>query len=144
MINSYIILNRKTSFIIKFFLINILILTILTIIGINTLYYQTFIQIHAKIIHQDSNYYIETLIPTNKITKIKNSNQIIINSNTYNYSIFKIDSNAIYKNNQNYQKIYLLIKNLDQSLLINNYEFNAKIPDKHQKVINYLKNKEED
>lgn len=139
MINSYIILNRKTSFIIKTFIVNILILITFVIWGINTIYYQTFIHSHSKLLYFETNYYLEVLIPVKEVKQITKQNQIIINSVKYNYEIYKIDDNVKYKNNTNYQYIYLKILNLDEQYLINGYEMDVKIPKEKKKIIDYLK-----
>lgn len=143
MINSYIILNRKTSFIIKLFLINILILIIFVIWGINTFYYQTFIQLHSKLLYFDSNYYMEVLVPVKEVKEITNKNKIIIDSKEYNYTIYKIDNNIEYINQENTQKLYLQILNLDETCLINGYEVDVKFLKEKKKIIDHLKNKEE-
>ena len=113
MINSYIILNRKTSFIIKSFLVNILILIIFVIWGINTIYYQNYINLHSKLLYFETNYYLEVLVPVKEVKQITKQNQIIINSVKYNYEVYKIDNNVEYKDNTNYQYIYLKILNLN-------------------------------
>ena len=139
MINSYIILNRKTSFIIKSFLINILILITFVIWGINTIYYQSFIKLHSKLLYFESNYYLEVLVPVKEVKQITKQNQININSVKYNYEIYKIDNNVEYKNNINYQYVYLKIFNLYEELLVNGYEMDIKIPKEKKKIIDYLK-----
>ena len=68
--NKFIILNRKTSLIIKIFLLNTLILTILVIWGINTLSYQNYIQLHSKLLSLNSKYYLEVLIPIKEVNQI--------------------------------------------------------------------------
>lgn len=144
MINSYIILNRKTSLIIKSFIFNTLILIIIVIWGINTFYYQTFIQLHSKILYFDSYYFMEVLVPVKEVNQITEQNQIIIDSKQYNYKFYKIDPNAIYVDNINYQKVYLKILNLDDIYLINGYETNVKILKDKKKIIDYLKNEKEE
>lgn len=139
MINSYIILNRKTSFIIKSFLINILILITFVIWGINTIYYQSFIKLHSKLLYFESNYYLEVLVPVKEVKQITKQNQININSVKYNYEIYKIDNNVEYKNNINYQYVYLKILNLDKEYLVNGYEMDIKILKEKKKIIDYLK-----
>lgn len=139
MINSYIILNQKTSFIIKFFIINISILIIFVIWGINTFYYQTFIQLHSKILYLNSYYYIEVLVPIKEVNQITKQNKIIIDSNQYNYKIYKLIPNIEYKNNENYQKVYLKVFNLDKIYQINGYELDIKILKEKKKIIDYFK-----
>jgi len=139
MINSYKILNRKTSFIIKIFIFNIFILIMFVIWGINTLYYQNFIQLHSHILYFDSYYYMEVLIPIKEVNQITKQSQIIIDSKKYNYEIYKIDNNAVYINEENYQKIYLKILNLDETYMINGYKVDVKILKEKKKIIDYLK-----
>lgn len=139
MINSYIILNRKTSIIIKTFIVNIIILIVFVIWWINTLYYQTFIHSHSKLLYFETNYYLEVLIPVKEVKQIMKQNQIIIDSVKYNYEIYKIGDNVEYKNNINYQYIYLKILNLDEEYLVNGYEIDIKIPKEKKKIIDYLK-----
>lgn len=137
--NSYTILNRKISLIIIIFNINILLITILIIWGINSFNYQKFINIHARIINLKSFYVVEVIVPVKEVNKIANKSIVIINSKKYNYSIYKIDNDCFYKNNTNYQKIYLNIYNLDKSYLINNYELDLKIPTEKKKIIHFFK-----
>lgn len=139
MINSYIILNRKTSFFIKIFILNIFILIIFVIWGINTFYYQKYIQIHSHILYFDSYYYMKVLVPVKEVNQITKQNQIIIDSKKYNYKIYKLDNNITYINKINYQYIYLKILNLDESYMINGYEMDVKILKEKKKIIDYLK-----
>ena len=144
MINSYIILKRKTSIIIKFFIINIILLIGFIIWGINTFYYQTFNQLHSKILYINTFYYMEVLVPVKEVKQIMNHHQLIINSKKYNYEIYKIDTNAIYINKKNYQKVYLEILNLDKTYQINSYELDIKILKEKKKIINHLKDIKEE
>lgn len=139
MIDSYVIINRKTPLIIKMFIINFIILLLLVIWGINTLLLHSYIQIHSKFLNFESFYYLEVLIPVKEVNQITLQNQIIIDSKKYNYKIYKIDSNVTYKNNQNYQKVYLEILNIDKSYLINGYELDVKILKEKKKIIDYFK-----
>ena len=139
MINSYIILNRKTPFIMKLYIFIILSLTLFVIWSINTFYYQTFTQFHSKILKFNSFYYLEVLIPTKEVKQITSQNQIIIDSKKYNYKIYKIDANITYKNKQNYQKIYLEILNLEEDYLINGYQVDVKFFKERKKIIDYFK-----
>lgn len=141
MINSYKILNRKISTISKIFQLNLIIIIILVIWGIINLEYQSFIKLHSKILNFESYYTLEILIPTKEVKQITKQNKVIINSKEYTYTVSKIDNNCIFKNNQNYQKIYLSIPSLEENYLINGYELDLKIPKEKKKIINYIKNK---
>ena len=127
MIDSYIILNRKTNFIIKTFIFNILIIGLFVIWGINTFYYQTSFLLHSKILNFNSFYYLKVLIPVKEVNKITNQNKIVIDGDVYNYQIYKIDSDIVYENQINYQKVYLEIINLKKEYLKNGYQVDVKI-----------------
>ena len=78
MLNTYLILNRKCKSIIKIFLLNVFILLLFIIYGINTFYYQTSIQLHSKILFKDSLFYLEVLIPEKEVSNITTNEKIII------------------------------------------------------------------
>ena len=140
MINHYLILNRKPSFIIKTFILVISFIIIAVIWGVNTFYYQNFIILHSRIKYFDNSYYfIEVLVPVKEVKQIMKQNQIAINNKTYNYLIYKIDNNVTYINNENYQYVYLNVINLDDSYLINGYEIDVKILKERKKIIDYLR-----
>ena len=140
MINHYLILNRKPSFIIKTFILVISFIIIAVIWGVNTFYYQNFIILHSRIKYFDNSYYfIEVLVPIKEVKQITNQNQIAINNKTYNYLIYKIDNNITYIDDENYQYVYLKVINLDDSYLINGYETDVKILKERKKIIDYLK-----
>ena len=139
MIDSYIILNRKSKFIIKLFLFNVLILLLLVMIGMNTFYYQKFFQFHSKIFYYNSLYYFEVLIPEKEVLAITRKNKLMIEKKQYNYQIVRIDPNIIYKDSINYQKVYLEVLHLDSKYQKNGYEVDIKILKDKQKIIDYLK-----
>ena len=139
MIDSYIIINRQPNLIIKLFIYNILYLIVLVIWSINTFYYHSFFQVHSQILRINSLYYLEVLIPVEEVNIITNQSKIEIASKNYNYQVYKIDSNAIYDGNKNYQKIYLKIENLEESYQINGYQLEIKIEKSSKKIIDYLK-----
>lgn len=139
MIDSYIIINRQPNLIIKLFIYNILYLIVLVIWSINTFYYHSFFQVHSQILRINSLYYLEVLIPVEEVNIITNQSKIEIASKNYNYQVYKIDPNAIYDGNKNYQKIYLKIENLEESYQINGYQLEIKIEKSSKKIIDYLK-----
>lgn len=139
MINSYIILNRKPKTVIILFVHIILFLLILAIWGINTLYYQSFFHIHSKILYQNSYYYLEVLIPAKEVETIATNQILIIESKSYNYHVYKTEPNIIYQNNQNYQKMYLVVTNLEKKYQVNGYQIDVKIKKEKKKIIEYLK-----
>lgn len=138
MIDTYIIMNRKTNLIIKLFIFNICLLITVFIWGINTFTYQIYFHIHSKIIKFNSYYLLEVLIKEEEVNQIKNTNKLLIGTKEYYYQIDKIDDNIIYKNNTNYFKIYLNVTSLEEKYLINNYHVDIKIPATNKKIINYL------
>lgn len=138
MIDSYIIINRKTSPIIKFFLFNICIIIVLIIWGINTLEYKSFIHIHSKITNFNSYYVLEVLVPVKEVNQIIKQNNLYIGDKLYIYNIYDIEKNIIYKDDINYQTLYLEVKNLEKDYLINNYRLNIKIPKSKKTIIKYI------
>lgn len=139
MIDSYIIMNRKSSIIIKAFLINIFLIGMIVIWGINTFYYRTSFQIHSIILNFNSFYYLEVLIPVKEVKQITNQNQIIIDGKKYYYQVYNVDSNVVYENGDNYQKVYLEVNNLDEMYQKNGYQVDVELLGKKKKIIDYLK-----
>lgn len=138
MIDGYIIMNRRTSLIIKMFVLNISIIIILVIWGINTFYYQSYFQIHSKLINFNSYYLLEVLVPEKEVNQITKENVLLIGNKTYNYNIYKVSDNIVYKDNINYIKLYLDVSCLEDKYKINNYRLNIKIPRENKKIINYF------
>lgn len=144
MIESYIILNRKPNIIIRIFTINLILIICLIIWGINTYNYKTYFEFHSKLSNFDSLFYLEVLIPSKEVDQVLNNKNIIINDKKYLFSIYKIDENITYKNNINYQKVYLKIKNLEEKYLINNYRINVKFERDNKKIIDYITKNEKE
>jgi len=138
MIDSYIILNRKINPIIKIFLLNICIIIVLLIWGINTLNYKSFFHIHSKVTNFNSYYVLEVLIPKKEVNQIIKQNELFIGDKKYKYITYKIDNDIIYKDNINYQKLYLKVNNLDKDYLFNNYRLDIKILRDNKKIIKYF------
>lgn len=143
MIDKYIILNRRPKLIIQLFILNIIFITGLIIWCINTISYQNFFHINSKISNLNSYYFLKVLIPVKEVNKIINKKELWINNKKYTYVTSKIDNKVIYKNNENYQTLYLDINNLEEKYKIDNYHLEIKIADNPKKIIEYLKNKEE-
>ena len=138
MIDSYIILNRKVSLVIKSFVFNIGLIITLIIWGINTLEYQTFFHIHCKVLNFNSYYFLEVLIKEEEVNKIINQNLLLIDNKEYNYKVIKVEPEIIYKDNTNYQKIILEVPNIDNNYKKNNYHLDIKIKKENKKIIKYL------
>ena len=144
MIDKYIILNRKPKTIITIFLWNIFLLTVLVIWCINTCSYQNFFRIHSNIIKINSYYYLEVLIPVKEVNKITKQKKLWIKGKEYNYEIINREENIIYKNNTNYVKIYLKVKELDKRFQVKGYRLEIKIKSEKKKIINILMNQKEE
>lgn len=144
MVDGYIILNRKPSLIIKAFTFNILVLLILVIWGINTLSFYSFFHIHSQILNLNNSYYLEVLIPAKEVKTVTNNKKIFINTKEYQYRIYEVEPKIVYENNQNYQRVYLEIYDLEESYKINGYQLEVKIEKDKKKIIDYLKNKKEE
>lgn len=139
MIDSYIILNRKTNFIIKIFICILSFLTILVIWGINTFSYRSFFHIHSQSLNLNSYYYLEVLVPAEEVNYITNKNKIVINSKEYNYKVYKIAPDITYIEQKNCLKLYLEIENLEEIYKINGYQLDVKIEKENKKIIDYLR-----
>lgn len=139
MIDSYIILNRNPKIIIKIFTFNLILIIVLIIWGINTYNYKTYFEFHSQLLNFDSLFYLEVLIPAEEVDKVLKNKNIIINNKNYSFSLHKIDENVTYKNNTNYQKLYLKIENLEKKYLINGYQMKVKFEQNNKKIIDYLK-----
>lgn len=139
MIDSYIIMNRKTSILVKTFLFNILFLVAFVIYGINTCYYQNYLKFHSKILNFNTLYYLEVLVPVKEVFEVTKQNQILIDGKKYNYQVYKIDSDVVYKNYNNYQKVYLEIDSLETMYHKNGYQLDVRIMVDNKKIIEYLK-----
>lgn len=138
MIDGYIIMNRKTNLIIKMFVLNISIIIILVIWGVNTFYYQSYFHIHSKLINFNSYYLLEVLIPEEEVNQITEGNVLLIGDKVYNYSVYNISDSITYQDNVNYIKLYLDVYCLDEKYRINNYRLDIKIPKENKKIINYF------
>lgn len=137
MIDEYIIINRKPKIIIKIFIYNIMFLMMLVIYLSNILTYTSYYSTNSYIFCSNNKYYLKLIIPIDKINLIVKKESLIINDEIYNYSIYKIDSNAI---NDNNIIIYLKVYGLKGSYKINNYIVKIKVEGERKKIIDYLKN----
>ena len=83
MIDTYYILNKKCNFFIYIFILNVIILIMYIIYGMNTYTYQNYIQLHSKIIIKNSLFYLEVLIPEKEVSNITTNEKIIIEKKNY-------------------------------------------------------------
>lgn len=138
MIDGYIIMNRKSNLIIKVFIFNICIVIILVIWGINTFEYQKKLKFHSRISNFNSYYLLEVLVPIKEVSQVIKENKLLIDDISYDYEINDIDEVLIVEKNVNYQKIYLLVNDLDNTYKINNLILDIKIPVSKKKIIKYF------
>lgn len=138
MIDYYIILHRKTSLIIKIFIVIVLFIILFVVWGINTFYYQSFFHIHSTISNFNSFYYLEVLIPVKEVYQITNQNKIIVDSKEYNYQVYKVESDLVYQDGINYRKLYLKVFYLEEEYLMDGYQIDVKILKENKKIIDYM------
>ena len=138
MIDSYIIINRKTNLIIKCFVFNICVIMILIVWGINTFEYQSYFHIHSKILNFNSYYLMEVLIPEKEVNQIIKKKKLLIGNKEYTYHVDEVSDDIIYKNNINYKKMYLEVFKLDDIYKFNNYRLEIKVPKEKKKILDYL------
>ena len=79
----------------------------------------------------------------NNIKTISQNNKIIIDNKEYIYKIYNINESLTYKDNQEYQIVYLEIFNLEDYYKVDNYSLDIKIEKSRQTILDYLKKKEE-
>lgn len=139
MIDTYYILNKKCNFFIYIFILNVIILIMYIIYGMNTYTYQNYIQLHSEIIIKNSLFYLEVLIPEKEVSNITTNEKIIIEKKEYQYKVIEQDNKITYLNNINYQKCYLEIINLEKSYQKEGYHLLIKIPQKKKKIMEYFK-----
>ena len=135
MLDSYIILNRKHTYIIKIYYYILIIFTLILTYFIFTTIHITYFKNTSIITLNNNKYYLKLIIPLKKINLITENNFLIIKDKKYNYQIKKIKPHK-----KNKLLIYLEIKNLDNSYKINNYRIDVKIKEEN-KLLNYLKSK---
>lgn len=139
MIDTYILLNRKTKLISKLFIYNILILIILMIYILSKFEYTSYFYSNSQITFMDNYFLLKINTSLEDIQTISKSNSIIINNKEYMYQIYKIENDVMYENNNQYQVIYLKILNLEEYYWIENYSLNIKIEKERKVLIDYLK-----
>ena len=139
MIDTYILLNRKTKLISKLFIYNILILIILMIYTLSKFEYTSYFYSNSQITFMDNYFLLKINTSLEDIQTISKSNSIIINNKEYMYQIYKIENDVMYENNNQYQVIYLKILNLEEYYWIENYSLNIKIEKERKVLIDYLK-----
>ena len=137
-ISSYIIINRQTKHLIKFY-IYISLIVFVSLILILNIKYKKYFQTKAIVINDNVNYNLNIYLSPNKINIIKSNNSIIIEDKEYNYKIKSISKDYILSNDfNNYIEIILEV-NLKEEDKINNNILEVKLIENDQKLFYYLK-----
>lgn len=138
MIDGYVIQNRKPKLVIKIFVFIMFLVISLFVWGINTLIYHDFYHLNSKIKKFNSYYFLEVLVPVEEVNRIVKQKYLFIDDIQYFYDVYNISNDAIYENDSNYQRLYLEVKGLNESYLIDGYRLNIEIPKESKKILNYF------
>jgi len=137
-IKSYIILNRKTSYIINFFLI-LSFMILVSLLIISQFKYQKYYQTTAQVTKENNQYQLTLFVDPYKLKVIKNTDKIIIDDYETFYKIESISNEYFINNNNCYLQIKLNVKLEDKDKIINNI-LQVKFLESNKKIIYYLEN----
>ena len=138
-INNYLIMNRKTSPIIKVYII-ISLVFIFTALLISQLNYKKYYKSIGQVLKEENIYYLSLYLYPHKLNIIKKNNKLIIDDYEYNYSIEKIENEYFIANDYNsYLKVDLNINLKEEDKIVNNV-LEVKILESNQKIFYYIKN----
>ena len=143
MIETYVLLNRKPKIITKLFIYTNLFLILLTIYVLINYQYTIYFNSNAQIKYNNNQFLLKIKTSNNNIKTISQNNKIIIDNKEYIYKIYNINESLTYKDNQEYQIVYLEIFNLEDYYKVDNYSLDIKIEKSRQTILDYLKKKEE-
>lgn len=137
-IRSFIIINRKTRFVITLFsFVSVLIIFIL-LLFLN-LKYQKYIRIDGQVIKNDDKYKLLVYLNPEQLNTIKENNELFINGIKYSYDIDSISDEYFISNDY---KIYLnVVLNVDlknSDKIINNL-LKIKVLESNERLFYYLK-----
>lgn len=137
-INSYIILNKKTKFIINFF-IYISILVFLSLIVVSNFKYKKYYQTIGQVIKNENAYQLSLYLCPYQLNIIKNNNKLTIDNLEYTYNINHIaDEYIIFNDYNKYLKVILDIDLKEKDKIINN-TLQVKILESNKKIFYYVK-----
>lgn len=137
-INSYIILNRQTRFIVKLF-VSISLIMFASLILVLNMKYEKYYQTLGQVINNDNNYKLIINLSPYKLNIIKNNDSVIIDKFKYNYKINSISKDYIISGDlNNYIQITLDV-NLNEKDKINNNILEVKFLESNKKLFYYLK-----
>ena len=138
-INNYLIMNRKTSPIIKVYII-ISLVFIFTALLISQLNYKKYYKSIGQVLKEENIYYLSLYLYPHQLNIIKKNNKLIIDDYEYNYSIEKIENEYFIANDYNsYLKVDLNINLKEEDKIVNNV-LEVKILESNQKIFYYIKN----
>lgn len=137
-IDSYIIENRKISFVINLFII-ISIMIFVSLIMLSSLKYKKYYQTTGIVIRDENKYKLTLYLDPYKLKIIKNNNVLIIDDLEYKYTINYINNEYKISNNYtNYLNVVLDIE-LKQEDKIENNILQVKVLESNKKIFYYLK-----
>lgn len=136
MIDSFIILNRKPRFIIKLFILFMLLFTLILFYSFKKITYTSYLNKIAFVSIIDNNYYLRIDIPADEMDCVLNNQFIYIKDIGYWYCFYKMDDEV---KSGNVLSIYLEIKNLKSSYKFNNYSVKVRIQKSRKTIYAYLK-----
>lgn len=128
MFEKFIILNKKPKNIFIFYVTSLLLLLLIILIFINFKFTPYFLE-KAEINFLENNYYLKLNIDISKLKFVSSGKKIIINSDEYSYSIYKVifnDNNVV---------VYLDIFNLPNSYKINGFCLLIKISGNKERLL---------
>jgi len=136
-IKSYIILNKKTSFIIKLFII-ISIMIFVTLIIISQIKYTKYLKINGYVLENDNKYQLSLYLSPYELKIINNTNKLIIDKIEYEYKIDYVAKDYVILNNRNYINVVLNINLSKKDKIVNNI-LNLEIKESNKKLFYYIK-----
>lgn len=136
-IMGYIILNKKTNFIIKLF-ISISITIFVTFIILSQINYTKYLKINGYVLENDNKYQLSLYLSPYELKIINNTNKLIIDKKEYEYKIDYVAKEYIILNNKNYINVVLDIDLNEKDKIVNNI-LNLKIKESDKKLFYYIK-----
>lgn len=137
-IRSYILLNRKTNFIIKLFII-ISIIMFITALVISQFKYEKYLKLIGQVVVEEKNYKLSLYLNPYQLDIIKKNNKLVIDNLEYIYSIDYIASGYIITDNCNNCLNVVLDINLKKKDEIVNNVLQVKVLESNEKLFYYLK-----
>ena len=136
-LDSYCILNRQVTPIIKIYSVIVVILVLSLLLIITTFEYRSYYETIGVVTLIDDKYYliISSLLEDQKY--LIANNQLYIDNRQYLYRIDHLDSQLQLDTNGNYRLFYLEV-NLDHQYCIANLALNIKILKDKKTIIDYL------